>query len=478
MKKSLIYIVLMFQFFYSVSQQNFRIINDEFLNNSQAYNLLEYITEEIGHRYTGTSNAIKAEEFCYNYFKKIGLDEVFYDEFIFDGWQRGDLFFALYKDTDTVSFTSHAYANTTEFADINTKIIDLGNGLPEDFRKKSKFIRNNIVLVNFADYTVCNKNPETGFAKKAELAVRHKAKGIVIIDNRKDGSIYTARIATRENILHIPAIAISIGDGLILRQLVKDCKEARGIIKMTNIIDKFPARNVVGVLKGNTYPDEYILVGAHLDSWDLATGAMDNGIGAATVLDIARGMKHLNLDLKRSIMFVEYMGEEVGLLGASNLVNRIKSEEKLDNIKCVLNLDISGDMRGWNVFSDQLTGFVDSIGAVFLEFDDDNTYKNINDNLIGCASDHQAFFVEGIHTVRPNRIFDNWGNCYHADCDLFHWVREKALINSARYTAMMIYALANLDDFPERMSNEATKKLIDELDIEYYLRIWGHWKWD
>ena len=460
------------------SQTVYDRINDEFVNNAQGYKLLEKITKDIGHRHTGSENGAKAEEYCFNYFQNIGLDSVFYDEFIFDGWQRGELSLKISNGVDTVNVVGHSYANVCEFADVNARIIDMGNGLEKDFLNDTNAIKGNIVLLNYGAYSLDKDLKNLDIRYKALLALKYGAVGVIFIDERKNGTIYTGRIAPRNSILPIPAIAVSIGDGLMIRQLIKQNDTLKGILKMTNKIDKFKARNVIGVLKGSDYPDEYILIGGHLDSWDLATGAMDNGIGAATILDMARGMKRLNIKPKRSIMFVEYMGEEVGLLGSSNLVKRFSDAGMLDNLKCVLNLDISGDLKGWNVFSDTLSSFVDSVGALFLKYDNDSTYKNINDIYIGCASDHQPFFVEGIHSIRPNRIFENWGNCYHADCDLFYWVREQAMINSAKYTSMMIYALANIDKFPSRMPSETTRDLILKINIKQHLKSWGHWKWE
>ncbi|OFY13963.1 MAG: hypothetical protein A2X02_09080 [Bacteroidetes bacterium GWF2_29_10] len=462
---------------YSLKSQNvYDKINDEFMNNSQGYGLLEKMTKEIGHRYTGSPNGIKAEEFCYNYFKQIGLDDVYHDEFIFDGWERGSLSFKILSGKDTLGIKAYSYANVTEFADVSAKLIDLDNGLEDDFKKNAKKIKGNIVLLNYGAYSFDNKKKNIDIRQKALLAVKYRAKGVVFIDDRQNGAIYTGRVAGRNNILPIPAIAISIGEGLHIRQLMKEKSIVSGIINMTNVIGIFPARNVIGVIKGTDYPDEYILIGAHLDSWDVSTGAMDNGIGAATVLDLANGLKKLDLKPKRSIMFVEYMGEEVGLLGSSHLVKRLDSLGMLNNIKCVMNLDISANLKGWNVFSDTLCSYVDSVGKLFLKYDDDSTYKNINDIYIGCASDHQPFFVEGIHSIRPNRISDGWA-CYHSDCDLFYWVNKKSMINSARYTAMMLYSLANIETFPPKMTSEKTKELVLKLDIKQYLKGWGHWKW-
>src|SRR6185436_18285619 len=113
----------------------------------------------------------------------------------------------------------------------------------------------------------------------------------------------------------IPAVCISKEDGEKLRMQLENGK-LYSHITMTNFSGMIKARNVIGTIKGKTFPNEKIIVGGHLDSWDLATGAIDNGIGSFSVLDMARTFKALKLQPARSVEFVMFMGEEEGLLGS------------------------------------------------------------------------------------------------------------------------------------------------------------------
>jgi Zn-dependent M28 family amino/carboxypeptidase len=92
---------------------------------------------------------------------------------------------------------------------------------------------------------------------------------------------------------------------------------------MTNFSGMIKARNVIATIKGKTMPNEKVVVGGHLDSWDLATGAIDNGIGSFSVLDMARTFKVLNLQPERTVEFVMFMGEEEGLLGSKAYVRTV-----------------------------------------------------------------------------------------------------------------------------------------------------------
>ena len=104
-------------------------------------------------------------------------------------------------------------------------------------------------------------------------------------------------------------------------------------IQVQNTSDEITARNVIATVKGTDLAEEVVLVGGHLDSWDLATGALDNGIGSFTITDIARTFRKLNLAPRRTVRFVLFMGEEEGLLGSTDYVEYLKSTGEIENIR-------------------------------------------------------------------------------------------------------------------------------------------------
>ncbi len=107
------------------------------------------------------------------------------------------------------------------------------------------------------------------------------------------------------------------------------------------------ARNVIATLPGTKYPNEKIIVCGHLDSWDLATGATDNGLGSFAIVDMARTFKKLNLKTDRTIEFVLFMGEEQGLLGSRAYVADAIKKKTLDQVKYVFNFDMSANAIGF-----------------------------------------------------------------------------------------------------------------------------------
>src|ERR1019366_9781793 len=93
-----------------------------------------------------------------------------------------------------------------------------------------------------------------------------------------------------------------------------------------NIAPTYESRNVIAEIRGREKPDEIVLVGAHLDSWDLGTGAEDNGVNAAMVIDLLRGFKELKVAPRRTIRFALFTGEEQGMWGSAGYVKRHRAE--------------------------------------------------------------------------------------------------------------------------------------------------------
>ena len=109
---------------------------------------------------------------------------------------------------------------------------------------------------------------------------------------------------------------------------------------------EYETRNVVAEIRGREKPEEVVLIGAHLDSWDLGTGAEDNGVNAALVIDLARGFRQLGLTPRRTIRFVLFTGEEQGMWGSRRYVERHRDE--LDHFSATITLDTgSGRLLGF-----------------------------------------------------------------------------------------------------------------------------------
>ena len=454
--------------------ETFQRINSEVLQNSKAYATLGEATSTIGHRLTGSENGHQAEEYTYNKFKEYGFDDVQYLEFEVEAWSRGEIAVEIDGEKTPAVTLGHSPVE----ADITGTLVDMGNGLEVDYTTKPNAVKDKIALVYIG---ILEGSPEglnnLHRSEKTSLAIKNGAKGILIINQVPNGVLLTGTASVTGELIPIPAICISKETGMALKEKLKK-KSPTAHIKMTNHSNMIKARDVVATIKGSEIPDERIVVGGHLDSWDLATGAIDNGIGSFSVLDIARAFKANGLTPKRTVQFVMFMGEEQGLLGSRHMVDQEIKNGTIESIKYMMNLDMSGNPIGINAGGKlDSPDFFTTLGAEIQKVD--TIFKNRFSNRSGLHSDHQPFMLEGVPIVGVISNLDRsiYG-CYHSDCDDFNLVNEQHMVNTARFGTMILYGLANAELLPaKKMDSETTKQFMIDNNLEEPLRIGGDWKW-
>ncbi|MBK5277735.1 MAG: M20/M25/M40 family metallo-hydrolase [Bacteroidia bacterium] len=453
----------------------FARVNNEVTQNSKAYATLGEATSTIGHRLTGSENGHKAEEYTYNKFKEYGFDDVAYQEFEVTSWSRGDLNVAI----DGEAVPAVTLAHSPVMADVTGEVIDMGNGLEKDYEAKPASVKDKIALI----YIGILEGSEEGLhnlhrSEKAAIAIKYGAKGLIILNQVDSGVLLTGTASVTGELIGIPAVCIGKENGMALKDKLKT-KKVEAHITMTNNSSPIKARNVVATLKGAQFPEEKILIGGHLDSWDLATGAIDNGIGSFSVLDIARAFKANKLQPKRTVQFVMFMGEEEGLLGSSYMIEQAVKEGSINSIKYMMNLDMSGNPIGINAggeLSD--TTFFKTVGAEINKID--TIFSNKFSNRSSLHSDHEPFMLEGVPILGVISNLDrSIYKCYHSDCDDFSLVNEQHMINTARFGTMILYAVADAEKLPaEKMDSETTKQFMIDNNLKEALIIAGDWKWE
>lgn len=452
----------------------FKMINQEVLNSSEAYANLQTATNTIGHRLTGSPEGTKAEDNAYQLLKSYGLN-VRYAPFEAESWSRGTLEVTIHRR----KYKAVSLAHSPIKADISGDLVDMGNGLENDYNQNSVKANGKIVFVSLGIIPGSPKGLRNLHrSEKTSLAIRHGAKGIIFFNAAPGDILLTGTASVTGKLIDIPAVCISNNDGMTLKKKMKSQSGIMANIKMTNFSGKISARNVIASLPGKASPKEKIIIGGHLDSWDLATGAIDNGIGAFSVIDIARTFTSLNLHPKRTIEFVLFMGEEQGLLGSRAYLNNSMKDGTIDQIKYMINLDMSNDPTGFIATTDADQSLFDRIGKIVKE--NDSSFSNTFHSGLGLHSDHQPFMLQGIPTGSvAGRLSKEALNCYHADCDSFDLVHEKELINTIRIGAMLLYGLADAPTLNAvRLSDEELKVALIQSNLKEPLKIAGDWRWD
>jgi hypothetical protein len=460
-----------------IRYSDFENINTEVQAHSQAYGNLKNATEIIGHRLTGSENGKKAEEYAYNKLKSYGLD-VRYQPFEVEGWNRISIDTRVGGEHSLEQVHAVTLAHSPVKANVQAELVDMGNGLEADYATDPQKVKGKIALVYLG---VLPGSPAgTGTLHRSEktaIATKFGAAGIIIINGVKNDVLLTGTASVTGKLIPIPAVCIGLENGMKIKEKLKLEKQFASIA-MTNYSGMIKARNVIATLKGTEFPNEKIVVGGHLDSWDLATGAIDNGIGSFAVMDMARTFQAAHLKTKRTIEFVLFMGEEQGLLGSRAYVEQAKEKKQLDQIRFMLNYDMTNDPKGFSTSRAEMQTLFSSWGAEISKID--TGFKNLFVAGAGLHSDHQPFMLEGIPTGggAGGKLPNNSGPFYHSDGDVFKLVDEQGLKNVVRYNAMLSYALANVQEIPlQRQSEIKIKEFLQANKLETPLKIAGEWRW-
>ncbi|WP_157580147.1 M20/M25/M40 family metallo-hydrolase [Rudanella lutea] len=456
-------------------------INSDILKNGRAYETLADASNQIGHRLTGSPNGAKAEQYAYDLLRSYGFKEVRYEPFEVESWMRDTVTLAVvpnksdnFRDVKVVSL-----AHSPVEAHIRGEIVDVGNGLEGDFVALKDKIKGKIALINIG-LSGAKGARNLHRSEKTALAIQYGAIGVIMVNLVPGNVLLTGTASVTGKLIPIPAVCISYESGMSLRQwMAEEAKDRlHAVIDMTNISRKIKARNVVATLPGSDFPNEKIVIGGHLDSWDLATGAIDNGIGSFSVLDIARTFRKLKLKPRRTIEFVMFMGEEQGLLGSRAMAEDLKRRGQLDNVRYVMNLDMTNDPTGINAFGrDDMVSFFKAVGETIQQVEP--AFQNQMTNQAGLHSDHQPFMVEGVPIVGMNgHLTKEVLDCYHANCDRINLVNRDQMQNTVRYSAMVLYALADADAIPTRRFDDTkTRDYLIAQGLRTPLQIANEWRW-
>ena len=451
----------------------FKIIDAEVEQHSTAYNNLQKVTEDIGHRLTGSVQGAKAEAYAYELLKSYGLD-VRYARFKAESWSRGSLSLVI----NNKKYESVSLAHSPVKANVSGGIADMGNGLEEDYINNPGAAKGKIVLASLG---ILPGSPSgvrnLHRSEKAALAIRHGATAILLFNAAPGGILLTGTASVTGKLISIPAICIGNEDGMQLKEQLKTVPATANIV-MTNFSGKIKARNIIASIPGKIKPAEKIVIGGHLDSWDLATGAIDNGIGSFSVIDIARTFKALNLQPRRTVEFVLFMGEEQGLLGSKAYMQKALQDGTVANIKFMLNLDMSNNPKGYSATTDEDKALFQTIGSIANRID--TSFLNTFHSGFGLHSDHQPFMLQGIPAGSVSGSLSREVlNCYHADCDVFSLVNGREMKNTVRFSAMLLYGLADAPELlSKRLNDNELKAALLQSNLKEPLKISGEWRWE
>jgi carboxypeptidase Q len=338
----------------------------EIRDHSELMSNLEYLSDEIGARLTGTPQLKTANDWTADMFRKYGLTNVHLEPYtIPHAWMRGKAEARIIAPTEhPLTIAAAAWTPGTK-GKVHGPVVYFDAREPKDFEKFKGKLKGAIVILtdpqplsparkvdqNAEVYHPMEEPPAPvgqaarpdPYEKYLEMAKARnkffKDEGVLAIlrDANKPQALLNMTDGTTEPFQMGPLTAAFItGEGyrMLFRMLKKGPVQVE--LNITNTLSKKPVEvnNTVAEIRGSEKPDEVVILGGHLDSWDLGTGTTDNGTGSMVVLEAARTLAKLNLKPKRTIRFILFTGEEQGLIGSKEYVKEHKSE--LDKISAAL----------------------------------------------------------------------------------------------------------------------------------------------
>ncbi len=218
-----------------------------------------------------------------------------------------------------------------------------------------------------------------------------------------------------------------------------------------NIFRKGPIKqhNVVADIKGTEFPDEYVIVQAHIDSWDGAEGAADNGTGTSITMEVARLMMEAGVKPRRTIRFVLYSGEEQGLYGSKGYVKSHKDEH--DKISVVFNHDNGTRAVGGVAFTEPMRADFEHCFREVLTLDEEREFElSVVEGLRPGPSDHAPFVSAGIPAFFWAQSEEGYKKIHHTQFDTYEETDADALRYSVLVVALAAHNFAELDHKVDR----------------------------
>jgi len=305
-----------------------RKIYDTALTEGRCYPWLDYLTHKIGARLAGSPQAAAAVEFTRQMMDTLGVDSVWLQPCMVPHWVRGEeeqVRIVNSKTMGSIDLNALALGNSvgTGSGGLTAEVIEV-KSLEEVEELGEEGIAGKIVFYNRPlDPTQLNTFNAYGGAVDQRVfgpsrAAKYGAVGTLVrsMTTRLDDIPHTGSTVYEEGVEGIPAVAISTNDSELLSRLLRN--ERIWVYMRTTCENLEPelSYNVIGEIYGSENPEEIILVGGHLDSWDVGMGAHDDGAGCVQAMDVLQLMKRLDYQPKRTIRCVMFMNEENGQAGA------------------------------------------------------------------------------------------------------------------------------------------------------------------
>ena len=410
------------------------------LTDSTAYNRLGYMCDTFGPRLSGSKNLENAINWILKEMNSDGLENVRGEKVAVPTWIRGKESATLLSPfKKELSMLGLGGSIATPRGGLKAEVIVVNDW--DELESRSNEVPGKIVLFN-APFTSYGETVAYRYSG-ASAAAKHGAVASLIrsIGPWSMNTPHTGVMAYNDDVRKIPNAALTMEDAMMLSRI-----HDRGnkiIVKLDMnarmVADRW-SHNVLGEIKGSIYPEEVVVVGGHIDSWDVGQGAHDDGGACIASWEVLRLIKELGLKPKRTIRCVMWTNEENG--GKGNKGYRDMHLDEMD--KHVLAIESDG-----GVFSPKGFGFSGNDSARKIVEEIHELMKPIGANTIsdgGRAADVAPLNDEGVPVMSLNVDGSKYFWYHHTNADTFDKIDFNEFNRCIAAMAIMAYVVADLDE--------------------------------
>jgi hypothetical protein len=431
---------------------------------------LSYLLDVVGPRLAGTPEMRRANEWTQQKFREYGMDRADLESFAFGvGWIRGPMTLRMlapqHREMIGVSWawapgTDGPLAGNVVYLDARTRSefdrrfagklrgawVLIGPSTPVANPDAPATHSDSVRLDSLRRLQAPRNNDEVHYREvRGALLVKEGIAG-GILDGGKEFGLLTMS-GSPNAIVPYPMIVIANEDYAQLERLAQRGEPTRIEADIKNSFTSGPVDqyNTVAEIRGSERPDEVVLVGAHLDSWDLATGGTDNGTGAIAVLEAARILKAAGVQPKRTIRFVLFGAEEEGLLGSQAYT--AAHEKELKKFQAVLVLD-----NGTGRISGMALQGREDLREMWKAMLKPATVLNglVVRSGIKTGTDHLAFLPFGVPSFNYDQLTRGYNHTHHSQVDDYSHTVPADVAQAATIMAINAWQLADMREFLPR----------------------------
>ncbi len=437
---------------------------------------LRRLTDQIGGRMTGSAAMARAVAWGVAAFRQAGVDDVHTEKYpLQSSWSEGATRLEVLEPVPfAVHLVSVGWSPPTPAEGIAADVVDVGDGSEAGFAAAGASAKGAILLVHSELLRTWEDlfNEYLRAPAIIDRTVRSGAAAILWMSTRERGLLYRHQNSLTGELDRLPQAVVAREDAQRLARFLAAGQKVRVHLAMPNRVGgPLEQENVVAEIRGREKPDEFVLLGAHLDSWELGTGALDNGCNAALVIEAARAISATGLRPRRTIRFALFSGEEQGTLGSWAYARAHRSE--MDRMLAAVIFDEGiGRVTGYS-----LGGRKDieaGVRDILRSAESWGANHHTADAFIG--TDNFDFLLEGVPTLVANQEEANYLPNYHASSDTFDKVEIRELKLHTALAAVTVFGIA---ERPERLGKRQTRAeveaLMKETGLDQQMKNLGLW---